>query len=65
MINRKTINLYVDQNNIADATLVTKDGQLAANTELNSSTDLGDEFYQGGSAVEKTADQFGNFSAFS
>ena len=53
VINRKTINLYVAQNNIADATLVTKDGQLAANTELNSSTDLGDEFYQGGSAVEK------------
>ena len=59
VINRKTINLYVAQNNIADATLVTKDGQLAANTELNSSTDLGDEFYQGGSAVEKTADQLG------
>ena len=59
VINRKTINLYVAQNNIADATLVTKDGQLAAKTELNSSTDLGDEFYQGGSAVEKTADQLG------
>ena len=56
---KKTINLYVAQNNIADATLVTKDGQLNANTELNSSTNLGDEFYQGGSAVEKTADQLG------
>ena len=56
---KKTINLYVAQNNIADATLVTKDGQLNATTELNSSTNLGDEFYQGGSAVEKTADQLG------
>ena len=59
VINRKTINLYVAQNNIADATLVTKDGQLLAGTELNSSTKLQDEYYQGGSAVEKTADQLG------
>ena len=59
VINRKTINLYVAQNNIADAELVTRDGQITANKVLNYKTDLGEEFYQGGSAVEKTADQLG------
>ena len=59
VINRKTINLYVAQNNIADAKLVTRDGQITTGTVLNSNTDLGGECYQGGSAVEKTADQLG------
>ena len=59
VINRKTINLYVAQNNIADAKLVTRDGQITTGTVLNSNTDLGGEYYQGGSAVEKTADQLG------
>ena len=34
VINRKTINLYVAQNNIADAKLVTRDGQITTGTVL-------------------------------
>lgn len=46
VINRKTINLYVAQNNIADAKLVTRDGQITTGTVLNSNTDLGGECYR-------------------
>ena len=59
VIGKKTINLYVTQNNIADVTLVSEGGQLRNDIVLNDKTDLGEEYYQAGAAVEKTADQLG------
>ena len=60
VVGRKTINLYVAQNNIADANLVSLDGQNA--TTLNENTTFAEEYYQGGSAIEKTADQLGTIA---
>ena len=66
IIGKKTINLYVAQNDISEATLKTKGAQLKNNTisnsngvELNQNTEFAAECYQGGANIEKTADQLG------
>ena len=65
VIGKKTINLYVAQNDISEATLKTKDGQLKNSisstdgTVLNENTEFAEECYQGGTSIEKTADQLG------
>ena len=65
IIGKKTINLYVAQNDINEATLKTKGGQLKTSisgndgTVLNQNTEFAEECYQGGASIEKTADQLG------
>ena len=66
IIGKKTINLYVAQNDISEATLKTKGAQLKNNTisnsngvELSQNTEFAAECYQGGANIEKTADQLG------
>ena len=64
VIGRKTITLYVAQNDINEAALKSQAVQLnnnkvATDTELNEKTEFAPEYYQGGASVEKTADQLG------
>ena len=66
VIGKKTINLYVAQNDISEATLKTKGAQLNNNTissstgtVLDENTVFAAECYQGGANIEKTADQLG------
>ena len=66
IVGKKTIKLYVTQNDIATATLTSTGAQLENNsstvtkdTTLNENTVFADEYYQGGTAITKTADQLG------
>ena len=67
---RKTIKLYITQNDIANATLKSTgaqlkgatgngDGSVTENVDLSSTTIFADEWYQGGTGITKTADQLG------
>ena len=67
---RKTIKLYITQNDIANATLKSTGAQLKGatgngndsvteNVDLSSTTTFADEWYQGGTDITKTADQLG------
>ena len=67
---RKTIKLYITQNDIANATLKSTGAQLKGNNgngnnsvtenvDLSSTTTFADEWYQGGTGITKTADQLG------
>ena len=66
IIGKKTIKLYVTQNDIATANLSSTGAQLKSDdtqaTEvktLSDSTVYADEYYQGGASITKTADQLG------
>ena len=59
IVGRKTINLRVVQNNIADATLTITGGQIKSGTQVGSLV-YQDEYYQAGTAVVKTTDQLGS-----
>ena len=67
---RKTIKLYITQNDIANATLKSTGAQLKGSTgngnasvtgdvDLSSTTTFAAEWYQGGTGITKTADQLG------
>ena len=64
---KKTINLYVAQNDINEYSLTANGVQLnsssnnpSTNVTLNENTVFASEYYQGGASIEKTADQLGN-----
>ncbi|WP_368187546.1 hypothetical protein [Blautia wexlerae] len=66
VVGKKTIKLYVTQNDIATATLKSTGAQLknndttvTKNITLDDTTVFADEYYQGGTAITKTADQLG------